>query len=127
MGGWEARRGDRQGKQTTTCRAAGQTGDTIPPEDQSAKRKRGVPDELSDDYIFNEINLYASRAHGLQADAEPVDTFGANLNITKPDPLSFKYNRRYQNNEMVNNVDVEVHGKSINNFKFNRMMKEIPK
>ncbi|CAI2348212.1 unnamed protein product [Caenorhabditis sp. 36 PRJEB53466] len=90
------------------------------------RKRRGVPDELSDDYIFNEINLYASRANELKATAEPVDMPRSNELFQKLDPLSFKYNRRNQNNEMVDNVGPSA-VKPHNNFKFNRLIQDIPK
>ena len=52
-------------------------------DDESTKRKRGVPDELSDDYIFNEINLYANRSIGLNNTAEHVDVPNVPVNIQK--------------------------------------------
>ncbi|CAL2036334.1 unnamed protein product [Caenorhabditis brenneri] len=89
-------------------------------DDESTKRKRGVPDELSDDYIFNEINLYANRSIGLNNTAEHVDIPNVPANIQKIDPLSWKYNRRNQDNEMVDHANQKADHRP-NNFKFNRM------
>ncbi|CCD71516.1 Hsp20/alpha crystallin family protein [Caenorhabditis elegans] len=94
------------------------------PIEETSKRKRGVPDNLSDDYIFNEINLYANRSIGLNNIAEPVDI--APVPLQKLDPLSFRYNRRNQNNEMIANEEQIVQHRP-NNFKFNRMIQDIQK
>uniref|UniRef100_A0A1I7TMR7 Uncharacterized protein n=1 Tax=Caenorhabditis tropicalis TaxID=1561998 RepID=A0A1I7TMR7_9PELO len=96
--------------------------------DESTKRKRGVPDELSDDYIFNEIHLYAHRLIGLNNVAEHVEQPNVQASLQKLDPLSWRYNRRNQDqdNEMVNNPDPKPDRPS-NNFKFNRIINQVPK
>ncbi|CAP25733.1 Protein CBG05189 [Caenorhabditis briggsae] len=94
--------------------------------DESSKRKRGVPDEFTDDYIFNEINLYANRSIGLNSAAEHVAAQDVPVNMQQLDPLSWRYNRRNQNNEMTPKNEAQPERRP-NNFKFNRMIHEIPK
>ncbi|KAF1762278.1 hypothetical protein GCK72_010540 [Caenorhabditis remanei] len=94
--------------------------------EDSSRRKRGVPDYLSDDYIFNEINLYANRSVGLNQVAEKFEHSSTGGNVPQIDPLSWKFNRRNQNNEILANADTRVEQRQ-NNFKFNRMINEIPK
>ncbi|PIC42406.1 hypothetical protein B9Z55_009496 [Caenorhabditis nigoni] len=94
--------------------------------EESTKRKRGVPDEFTDDYIFNEINLYANRSIGLNSTAEHVAAQDVTVTMQQIDPLSWRYNRRNQNNEMAPKNEAQPERKP-NNFKFNRMIHEIPK
>ncbi|CAB3403327.1 unnamed protein product [Caenorhabditis bovis] len=89
---------------------------------KSSNKNKSIPDELSDDYIFNEINMYVRGKSEIQemsvldytppAEQEP---------IPKPDPISFKYNRRH-------NMEAS-RAPSMDNtsFKYNRMLDKISK
>ena len=66
--------------------------------EDSSRRKRGVPDDLSDDYIFNEINLYANRSVGLNQVAEKFEHSSTGGNVPQiGNPFEVILCRSFQN------------------------------
>ncbi|CAI5446053.1 unnamed protein product [Caenorhabditis angaria] len=82
-------------------------------------RRSGLPDVLTDDYIFNEIDMFSRRNRDLKMKALETDFSVPQPppEIKKPDPLSWQYNRRNAENNVMLPVE-----KTNNNFKFNRKL-----